>query len=877
MGSCFPITGFLSRLRGTPRAAAAEDVSQVAAGHGLDLRDIQAAPAVGLPCRSGGPLASVRRFLSGAVAAVATRFRRGPGKAQPQPLSRDAVSPVQPQRRHVQDVKTLRHLIETKEDLRDGLDLTGMVLDTPQDALFALKVSGGDLRGVNVRNIKTLTALKKANADLGEVSLAGLVVATVEDAHEVHNAIYHVRGVTVSTAEGLHGLLDTGSNLLGVNLDLRADQLTPAVLRNVHILDPRTMRILHHAGADLRYVDIKSMCMRSKEEIQWIKEYTGGNLRGIVLNKNGMDLQGIDLSGADLTGANLFRARLQGADFTNAILRDANLNFSELEAARFHGAVFSSGLFVTRNLRNVDLRGARAEELHISGPMDSDGMRLSLGGPDDIARHFILQGHDLSRVSWEVPPDLPAAARDSLRSVTTTLQGLAEHADRPADDLDRWFHHWDNGISLLTRIDDISAEYRDLKVALMQELCRGLAALPERHLASIAGPVLEVLDRDPGYQQAHPHLVGRLRDSVLPGWNVRVQTNYLQQMPQLLRSAVLHAIGKLDEDYSGEFAAAHGMAIYQMLYALETYADTSTAQNRKLARRLREAYESRLPPKLRAMLAEARLRDDEDYRAVLSEDRNVCVFLHHEYFANRVLSAPTGKEYRWFEILTCRKSEGADGYEWGMKVEEEVFKPFPVLHAAYERGSVTERLARVVEALELGSYRELFVQALNETHSTSKLVDQETHGQLVEAFDKLHEIAHLADGAEGVVLTAACLNRVREIYGLQGESDQKVAHVLLWLAALFARYSSSRTFGQELDSPQGVRSHAAALINTAARLCPELIEPAVRQDWLDRLQGRNGAFTCTAVLYDMMASRLRQLDTTIGRDLYSQVIPLLWR
>jgi hypothetical protein len=80
----------------------------------------------------------------------------------------------------------------------------------------------------------------------------------------------------------------------------------------------------------------------------------------------------------------------------------------------------------------------------------------------------------------------------------------------------------------------------------------------------------------------------------------------------------------------------------------------------------------------------------------------------------------------------------------------------------------------------------------------------------------------------------------------------------LALSTVFTRYSSSTIFGTESDSPQMLRYYAYALMEKAHNLDHTLIGQDKFNDWKDRLLGTGNAFTCTALLSDMMIAHAKE-------------------
>ncbi len=77
------------------------------------------------------------------------------------------------------------------------------------------------------------------------------------------------------------------------------------------------------------------------------------------------------------------------------------------------------------------------------------------------------------------------------------------------------------------------------------------------------------------------------------------------------------------------------------------------------------------------------------------------------------------------------------------------------------------------------------------------------------------------------------------------------AQILLCLALVFVKYTSTRYFGVEDDSPLMLRYYAYALMKKVHELDSTIIGSNF-QPWTNKLLGLEGAFQCTAVLYNSM-------------------------
>jgi hypothetical protein len=244
-------------------------------------------------------------------------------------------------------------------------------------------------------------------------------------------------------------------------------------------------------------------------------------------NLGGADLRGANLIEADLQGAVLRTANLDGADLRAADLRAAYLVCATLKGADLQGADLSGANLRWTNLRAADLRGAHRIDPRWPGPSlrhvlrtrslpsDVSGTRLSPEGSFALA--LIPQGVDLSRSMWS-GTGCEATVTQFLGLLLAALSGELANGPPLEELLALGFNHWRcEGCSALTSVDSIPDEA--LKVTMMQALFERLAARSDPELAPVARPLLDVLTRNPRYQDTQPQLAERL---VRLGWKSTV-------------------------------------------------------------------------------------------------------------------------------------------------------------------------------------------------------------------------------------------------------------------------------------------------------------------------------------------------------------------
>ncbi len=464
---------------------------------------------------------------------------------------------------------------------------------------------------------------------------------------------------------------------------------------------------------------------------------------------SGVDLRGMDLRDARIEGICLRDANLEAADLQRAVLcrvdlRGANLkaaNLSEvmydegvsrtpvnMEGANLEGAILSGrhgwgSLKDTVSLRRANLRGAHlteVEELRQGGlprlgeppaARALEGAQLSLDGTFLLG--LALMGTDLSKV--RLPDTVEAGAvRDCLEPLVASLHARRGNDAVMGDLLDLAFNQRNNGASVLTSIDSIDDAYMDLKVALMQGVSEALATLSDAQLARVRGRVRGAVAQSALCAVA---VAGPAGGPGRRGGGVGVGHRSAAREPTVGAGGGPADVGETGFGRGGEFAAAHGMGIYQLLYVLEHPSESVgeaspkgplrealRQMQRDLAGDLRAAYVKRLPEPMREQLAQAQDRDDENYFAVLSTDRQSALFFHHDYFKSFVLGeklVPTHPQgpvsYEGFQAVHFDSTTGSI-----KPADAEALKAFPILSAAYTRDATNRPLSELVARAATG-------------------------------------------------------------------------------------------------------------------------------------------------------------------------------
>lgn len=657
-------------------------------------------------------------------------------------------------------------------------------------------------------------------------------------------------------------------DLKWAHIDLSGLDLSGTNLKNFNL-----------AGAHLRYTRLR-----------------GADLSGAVLAN--ATLIEADLKRANLTGANLVGATLQDTVLNGSKLRHANLSGVDLRRAKIsHGTDFSGCCLIGAILsgRNRDLRNVRF--------VGADLSRANLGGC--LLWHAVftgarLVGASLDRSSPEGAcfkgADLLGASMREIKACTGGF--LKDVTDGGATDIsfnalwlssadthEEFLNHRANGTSLQRNIDAIADDA--LKVRLMRHL---LDVLEMSRPRLMDGPdvargaflaMLEVLIGNPVYCREDESIARRVAASCE---TERSRYN-VQFLPPSLADAQLcyhmeSLLACIRE--SPDSARAHGVSVMQFVFAAR--AEGRAPHVEKLAANLERAWRDILPEALIGRLEWAEDVACEPLFPLMGPDTEGGILVSLDYYTNRILGKPLSgevKDLTWEHLWACRqvppeRGDMPESYSVSQVTDvREALAPFPLLRKVFDRRNDEQNRHRLLETIGLGALTPYFVKAMAASRSGQKLTDPVHHEVLTQCFGP-----HLAGEWEGAVLTdqhVEALLRTYPALGLANDREAK-AFFLLCLSAIMTRLTSSYYFGSEFDSPQALRGYAGALLNHARQSAPDLLRARVWDDWKARLFGLGDAFTCTAILSDMMRSELARIAShdERRRAIREALMPMAW-
>ena len=258
----------------------------------------------------------------------------------------------------------LTHAVLDSADLRfanlTSADLEGASLayaNLENALMYKVDISGADIRGANLADVKGLTAgdLYSANNWL-QAKFGGDILDSLGLPPD-HNERITRRDLSGADLQGanLENVSLAGFNLSGTNL--RGANLSGAILdsANLFLTDLRGA-----SGIDLNQIRRTKnwlFAMYDDELIETLELPENHNMLASDRDFRTYNLKGINLAEVDLKGANLRKVDLTGAVLEGVNLRDADLYAVKLNSADLRGANFRGTILLDTDLRGANLAG----------------------------------------------------------------------------------------------------------------------------------------------------------------------------------------------------------------------------------------------------------------------------------------------------------------------------------------------------------------------------------------------------------------------------------------------------------------------------------------------------------------------------------------
>src|SRR5471030_2367448 len=610
-------------------------------------------------------------------------------------------------------------------------------------------------------------------------------------------------------------------------------------------------------------------------DLQWAN-LSGANLSGA--NLYGADLWGVDLSaakllranlsGANLCGANLSVANLWGANLCGVNLRGVNLWGVNLWGANLNGANLSRA-----NLSRADLSGANLYEADLSGANLS---RADLSGADlsgaNLSRANLngadLNGADLSWASLS-KVDLSGANlnRANLSNISQEGALLCLPNEWNSTALDAYLNHINNRTSgsLLTMMDSIDEQYADVKLRMARELMTSLQNTTA-DTSSVALPLMDILSKAP-----------YTGDAEINAWLDTLCERYLSQyngqvLPE--NAGVFNQSVDLFTRQS-ELMFTHNGAFIQII--AQGMAENSTPAMKEKASVLYETYLQQEQVKPYCSLddfgdgeGKPDWADKHPVNFILLSARPAAVsaMLLSQASLKGMLSPRA--DAQWDRFYLYNSPDHCLAAKEYPHLNTLFANDFPLFNGPYQHVQNSAKFLLLLKALNLGGLETAFVSATGAKYSATKLVDDDAQIRLGEIFHPKLVSSLLQPRGNG--LEEEHYGELIHAYNLTRASSADKAKTLLCLAALFTKYSSSAVFGTEHESPQLLRHYAYALMEKAHGLDESLVDKGTLANWTNRLLGLKGAFTCSAVLSNLMVEHIRSRFP----EVLSGIMPPAW-
>lgn len=634
----------------------------------------------------------------------------------------------------------------------------------------------------------------------------------------------------------------TEANLRSANLErakLKQANLARACLSgaNLHIanLQDVTLKYARLANANLDYANFTNaklnMATLSHAELRRTKLI---NADLSYANLNQTKMVEVELNSANLNHAKLMNAKLSKVNFIGATMHKANLSDSNL-----HSSIFIDTDLTDVNLTKTNLCFANFTNAKLNGANLSQANLLGakLNGAD-------LTGAKLGNIA------LPFW--DETR-------------------LDTYLNHINNDFSLLTTIDSIDNKYNDKKIELVHQLIDSLdKRAANTSLSSVVEPLLDTLAKAP-YNQDEK-IINWLSNNILPlylaGYDVAPMSTLADHVLLMLLTGFSNKT-ELMFSYNGAFiqCVLQAIASDNRHQQLVNNIYHHYLQDKRVVAYVNEFFgDGAADPDWSDKNANNFIllsaRQGSDWAMLVSQNQL-------QQMLDIRLAQQVNMNWHGFYLYQGQENIGPANYQL-----DELFQHHFILFASsYQFCQQQMCFIKLLDSLELGDLRATFETATKQSSSAFKLVGFDNDTKLKTIFaNKFNQ--YVEKDITYYRLTDEYATQLLATYQLTDATAQRQAEVLLCLSALFCKYSSSTLFGTEYDSPLPLRYFAFALMEQAYRLAPTTLGSEEQyQDWTNRLLGHERAFTCSAVLSNMMVTYIKAHFPTI----IAGIMPPAWR
>ncbi|MFM0515032.1 hypothetical protein [Paraburkholderia sp. RL17-373-BIF-A] len=337
------------------------------------------------------------------------------------------------------------------------------------------------------------------------------------------------------------------------------------------------------------------------------------------------------------------------------------------------------------------------------------------------------------------------------------------------------------------------------------------------------------------------------------------------------------------------WARANSFSLLQILVAAEQH-----EKLRDKAKQVRKTYLDVLPENLIQFEKDnTDLMDAPElsYFPLLAREKEVCILMTDDDL-KKAMRAPgePGEEFGHVFVAAdwSRKPDKVEQTarsEYYPLFNQAHLAQFPVLHSR----SISRLSIHSLETIARSLLPQAYVQAYMlgaasgaKEDWTTPRIQAELKGFVLPLVGHAHDDYVSYDNFSEARFSEDLLKRLfAEAEAVHGSmNDAEKAFFLRSHAASLSYASSSRMFGRELDSPEGLRVLAVAMLNHADELDPgvEGFSKDNLADYRGRLLGKGNAFTCTAILSGMLQGKLKDQMKNDKRfeTIYYAALPARW-
>lgn len=650
--------------------------------------------------------------------------------------------------------------------------------------------------------------------------------------------LYHLR------TQGLGGLGSKMAERVWGEQDQMGDSLTRFSLyrlKNLLTQQGQNINLMRKNLSKINFTKLNKRKIIFSDAMLTQSNLSESNLSNFNLNR--ANLSEANLDKANLTEANLYEAKIINATLVNTCLFQTNLSLANLKNSVLKQANLAEANLELANLTNANLIEANLNHANLSA-VTIRGANFTGANLDNTIDTFSL--------------NLPFNNYFNSRVHMNYM-----------DILDLELNHFNNsGKSVLTAIDSIDNQYSALKTKLALQLIQEIDN-STFNLASVTLPLLDTLGKMPFIKNSEINqFVNKLIDKYLENNTSHLLSklkthptiidtfiNYFNQHPRLMVSDELNS-AFIQTILAARIKGTEGMkTAAQQLY--KKYLDLPAIQQQLQHAEIEGIFGD--------YAGHADWADNQAANyLLLSPTKPGRVLVITENDLNQMLHPEL--ETKWNNIFLFQDGKNLSPAEYSL--QQCYNQEFPLFSNSFSHIHYKTAFDKLITTLNLSDQlKPLFLDAIKSNVFATKLTDNASQKALSQTFSRV------LDFERGYTLKNENYDQIINIYELTSSSNREKAEHLFSLSAVFTRYSSSAIFGTEWDSPTMLRYYAYALLEKAHKLDPSLIGQHTFNDWENRLLGKNGAFTCSALLADQMIVYANEHC----KPILQKIIPPAWR